>query len=168
MSAQRQLDAKFPSGDVTTTASAAQLRARPALSEHRPRQDQSAESTDAHHDGNSLVQPTGSIASRSPHRSTLYGWSKATAGFDEQIRRLGVELEHVVVAGNHEPCADVVGQLRGLVAEQIAGNATFRAIAVDRQERHVDRKRPQQLGHARVAERVAAVDTRSCPPSRTT
>ena len=55
----------------------------------------------------------------------------------KSLRRGGVELEHLVVARNHHPRADGVGQRRGFDAVEVARHASLRRAAVDRQEGYV-------------------------------
>src|ERR1700728_922662 len=59
------------------------------------------------------------------------GLLQAATGVCERIRSRRVELKHLEMAGNHQPCAHVVRQLCGFRPRQIARNAPFWSTAVD-------------------------------------
>jgi hypothetical protein len=72
------------------------------------------------------------------------------AGLYKEIYGFGIELEHVVVTGNHQSRTDVVGQLRGFIAKQVARDAAFKSVPIDGQQGHIDLEGSEQVGHARV------------------
>lgn len=83
---------------------------------------------------------------------------ESLAGDHEFVRCLGVELKHVVVAGNDEPGTDGLREGGGLGAVQIAGHAAFGLVAVDGQESDVDGAKDTTLGHDVIMPKgVAAV-----------
>src|SRR3954471_6253743 len=75
----------------------------------------------------------------------------------EFLRRGGVELEHLVMAGDRELCADVLGDPHGFSAVEIPGDAALRAVAIDRQQRDVDVERPELLHHPVKQHRVTTM-----------
>jgi hypothetical protein len=86
------------------------------------------------------------------------GLAGALALRKEQFVRVGgVEGEHLVVAGDDPARADVVCELRGFAAVEIAGDAAFGAVAVDGEEGHVDRESAQLFHQARIQPRIPAV-----------
>ena len=78
----------------------------------------------------------------------------------EFIRGLGVELEHLVVAGDDGPGVDPLGQARGFVAPEVAGDSALREATVDREQGHVNFPLPQDFLHAFVRDGVSAVVNR--------
>src|SRR5262249_21749927 len=70
---------------------------------------------------------------------------EALALRDEGIRRGGVELEHLEVAGHGEVDPGVVGEARRLRAVQVAHDASRRIAAVDGKEGDVDGVRAEPL-----------------------
>src|SRR5262249_41410358 len=75
----------------------------------------------------------------------------------EFVRRRRVEFEHLIMTGDDHTRADVVGQPGRLRAVEVAGHASFRPVAVDRQERDVDRPTLQSLLHPRIKHGIARV-----------
>src|SRR5450759_3902232 len=73
----------------------------------------------------------------------LMGLAQAFALRDKlRIRRCGVELEQIVMAGNDPSSANVRGEFRGIGAVHILD------FAVDRQDRDIDPMGTKHFGHA--------------------
>ena len=81
----------------------------------------------------------------------------APTRLDERRRICRVEREHVVVARDDDPRADVAAECRCLDGVEIARDTTFRRTTVDWQQRDVDLLRCEHVGHAVVPNGVAAV-----------
>ena len=69
----------------------------------------------------------------------------------------GIEGEHLVVTGDDPAGADIVGELRGFAAVEVASDLALGAVAVDWEEGHVDREGAQFFDKTRVKPRVATV-----------
>src|ERR1043166_6588828 len=79
------------------------------------------------------------------------------------VRRSGIELKHIVVAGNHAARADGMCQFGGLATIEVAGHTSLRPVAVDREHGQIYRASFQRRRKALMPERVAAVI--NCQPS---
>ena len=81
-----------------------------------------------------------------------------TFGVQDEIRRIGgVELEHLVMAGDHATRADIGGKFSGLTGTEIAGNASLWKRSIDGKERDIDLPFAEIFGHARKSDGVAAM-----------
>ena len=54
-----------------------------------------------------------------------------SARIDEQIDWLGIEGEHIIVAGDCELCSDRMGEFRCFITPQISSDASGRFSTVD-------------------------------------
>ena len=76
----------------------------------------------------------------------------------EKIGGLGVEREHIVVAGHHPRHVTRGCYVRRFVAPQVAGHPTFRAVAVNGQEGKIDGERAERIFLPRIQARIAALE----------
>ena len=68
----------------------------------------------------------------------MIGLPDLTCCFGKVFDPSRIESEHVVMAGNHEPCTNLVSQPGGFSGIEVAGNPPVGATAVNRQECHID------------------------------
>src|SRR5947209_4583428 len=73
------------------------------------------------------------------------------------VRRGGIKLEQIEVAGNHTPRANGVGQLRGLAPIEIAGDAPFGAVTIDGQKCDINGEAAERRHQCLMPERIAAM-----------